>query len=254
MVRLLGRIAVDDQRVAGLKRRLMRGVAELVDADAWAWSVMRIDVEARKPIILGAMYEGLNDRQVGALIENSEDTSTPSPEDAPMTALAMSGRHFTRTREQIVSDGDWYEHPAVNRYYLDNGIEHVMYSGYPLDEPGVVSMQGFFRVVGRAGFGSRERRIVHIITSEVDWLHGAELPADRGCTVPALSPRLRSVLMLLLEGRSRNEIADLLRISPHTVKDHTRAVYRHFGVTSQAKLVHRFRVGDGGDAGETRAI
>lgn len=41
-----------------------------------------------------------------------------------------------------------------------------------------------------------------------------------------LNPRQRTVLLLLLEGRERDEIARLLHISPHTARDHIKAVYR----------------------------
>lgn len=77
----------------------------------------------------------------------------------------------------------------------------------------------------RPPFTVRQRRIAHIVLSEVDWLHYAELPPDRGRGVPDLSPRQRMVLVLLLEGRSKVEISELLHISPHTTHDHTKAIY-----------------------------
>ncbi len=81
-----------------------------------------------------------------------------------------------------------------------------------------MNRSGSHRLRGRPAFTARQRRIAHIVLSEVDWLHYAELPPDRGRAVPALSPRQRVVMvLLLLEGRSRDEIARLLHISPHTV-------------------------------------
>lgn len=48
--------------------------------------------------------------------------------------------------------------------------------------------------------------------------------------VKPLSPQRAQVLHLLAHGYSRKMIANLLGLSPHTVKDHTRAVCEHFGV------------------------
>jgi DNA-binding CsgD family transcriptional regulator len=44
----------------------------------------------------------------------------------------------------------------------------------------------------------------------------------------------------LLEGHSEKEVATSLFLSPHTVHDHVKFLYRHFGVTSRAELLAKF--------------
>jgi DNA-binding CsgD family transcriptional regulator len=198
---------------------------------------------------LGIMHGGLTDEQVAGWIEMNHDLAHPPPEHVPLGRKVRRGYHFTSNRDQLVKDSAWYDHPTVKRHRLRHGIDHSMHSIYPLDEPGVISGVGFYRRVGRPPFTALQRRIVHIVVGEVDWLHYADFPQDRGQEVPALSPRQRVVLVMLLEGRSRSEIARLLHISPHTSHDHTKAVYRHFHVTSQVALIRRFKVGDGRDTG-----
>jgi DNA-binding CsgD family transcriptional regulator len=117
---------------------------------------------------------------------------------------------------------------------------------YPLAGD-IFSAIGFFRHTGREPFSERESRIAHIVLSEVEWLHYAELPGERGRKVPQLSPRQRVVLIMLVEAHDKDKIADVLHISPHTVKDYMKAIYKHFGVSSQLELIHRFRFGDSGD-------
>jgi DNA-binding CsgD family transcriptional regulator len=51
-----------------------------------------------------------------------------------------------------------------------------------------------------------------------------------------LTPREREVAQLLTRGASTNEITRTLWISPHTVKDHVKAVYAKVGVASRAEL------------------
>ncbi len=249
IVRLLADVAILDGDHTAKKRMLMEGLSELIEADGWLWTMTRVDLSHDAPMSLGIMHGGLTGEQVAGWIEMNHDMAHPPPEHVPLGRELRLGHHFTRSRDQLVDDAAWYSHPTVKRCRLARGIEHSLHSIYPLDEPGVFSGVGFYRHVGREAFTARQRRIAHIVLGEVDWLHYADMPGDRGRRVPTLSPRQRVVLVLLLEGRTRGEIARLLHISPHTVHDHTKAIYRHFSVCSQVALIRRFKVGDGRDAG-----
>jgi DNA-binding NarL/FixJ family response regulator len=54
-----------------------------------------------------------------------------------------------------------------------------------------------------------------------------------------LSEREREVLTLMASGATNKEIASSLYLSPHTVKEHTSAVYRKLGVRNRAEAVQR---------------
>lgn len=246
IVHLLGDVAIIDGDLSVKKSALMNGLKNLTGADGWLWSMTRIDVPTGTPISMGLLHAGLTDEQLTGWLEASQ-TSCPPPEDAPLWKLTQDGKHFTRTRQQVVPDAEWYAHPAVQTYRLRHGIDHFLYSIYPLDGPEVLSAIGLFRHGGRSPFSQRDSRIAHIVLDEVEWLHYAALPGDRGRRIPELSPRQRVVLVMLIEARDKGEIARLLHISPHTVKDHMKAIYALFEVSSQLELIRRFRVGDQGD-------
>jgi DNA-binding NarL/FixJ family response regulator len=61
----------------------------------------------------------------------------------------------------------------------------------------------------------------------------AEQPA------PLLSEREREVLELIAAGSTNREIAQQLFLSPHTVKEHTSALYRKLGARNRAEAVQR---------------
>ena len=62
---------------------------------------------------------------------------------------------------------------------------------------------------------------------------------DGSALLRVLPPRLRETLQLLVEGFSEKQLADQMKLSPHTVHDYVKALYRRMGVQSRAELVAR---------------
>ena len=60
---------------------------------------------------------------------------------------------------------------------------------------------------------------------------------ETAATYESLTPRQREILQLIAEGRSRQEIADILGISPKTVSRHREDIMHALGVTDDAALV-----------------
>ena len=56
---------------------------------------------------------------------------------------------------------------------------------------------------------------------------------------PLLSEREREVLELIAAGSTNREIAQRLYLSPHTVKEHTSALYRKLHARNRAEAVQR---------------
>jgi DNA-binding NarL/FixJ family response regulator len=56
---------------------------------------------------------------------------------------------------------------------------------------------------------------------------------------PLLSEREREVLEAIATGSTNREIAQRLYLSPHTVKEHTSALYRKLGARNRAEAVRR---------------
>lgn len=242
IVRLLGNVAGMTEDLPARKRVLMDGLARMVDADGWLWSATQVIKEQERPVSVGVLYAGITEEQFNGWLEASQVAREQPPEDGPLTEIMNEGKHFTRTRREVVPDDVWYNHPTVKKYRLNLGIDHFLYSIYPLG-PDTCSAIGLFRRVGREPFSDLERCICHVIVANIEWLHQASFPDREGRECVDLSPRQRTVLIHLLNGKPRNEIAKLLHLSSETIKSHARSVYRHFGVESRVQLMRQFHAG-----------
>jgi len=94
------------------------------------------------------------------------------------------------------------------------------------------------RAAGASGFVSKDleaselARAVQLVGS------GQTLfPTKVSQPAPLLSEREREVLELIAEGRTNAEIAGVLFLSPHTIKEHTSALYRKLGARNRAEAV-----------------
>jgi DNA-binding CsgD family transcriptional regulator len=106
-----------------------------------------------------------------------------------------------------------------------------------ISEDGVSSIS-LSRKPGRPVFSARERKIAHIVLTEIPWLH-ENAPALE-TPVNGLSPRQRATLIHLADGLPRRAIAQQLRLSQHTVDGYVKAIYQHYRVNSRATLMRRF--------------
>jgi DNA-binding CsgD family transcriptional regulator len=159
--------------------------------------------------------------------------------------LKEKNAHLTRLRDQITPDAE-FERSSAHELWKAADIGSLIISHRPLDDRSASAL-GFYRRHACEKFTLRESRMAHIVLTEVAWLHELGWPEDRGVEVPALSRRERLTLNLLTSGASHKVIAAQMGISTHTLRGYIKTVYRHFGVHSQAELLHRFFRGNGMD-------
>lgn len=96
------------------------------------------------------------------------------------------------------------------------------------------------RAAGAAGFISKDSPASEIARMVRDVGAGKTVfMASTSSEVPALTEREREILTMIAGGATNREIAGALFLSPHTVKEHTSAVYRKLGVRNRAEAVQR---------------
>jgi two-component system response regulator DesR len=96
------------------------------------------------------------------------------------------------------------------------------------------------RAAGASGFVSKDweaREVARAVRMVGSGMTVFEPTAHQ--PAPLLTEREREVLDLIAAGSTNREIAEHLFLSPHTVKEHTSAVYRKLEARNRAEAVQR---------------
>jgi two-component system response regulator DesR len=96
------------------------------------------------------------------------------------------------------------------------------------------------RAAGAAGFISKDWPASEVARMVLVVGDGREAFAESDTDLPPeLTGREREVLELIARGATNREIATHMHLSPHTIKDHTSALYRKLGARNRADAVQR---------------
>ncbi|MGO9975247.1 MAG: LuxR C-terminal-related transcriptional regulator [Solirubrobacteraceae bacterium] len=96
------------------------------------------------------------------------------------------------------------------------------------------------RAAGASGFVSKDLDASEVVSAVRRVASGlTSFPPKLSQPAPLLSEREREVLELISAGSTNREIAQQLYLSPHTVKEHTSALYRKLGARNRADAVQR---------------
>lgn len=120
------------------------------------------------------------------------------------------------------------------------GTCEAIFSSVRLSIPGGVHGLALVRGPDGPAFSDDECNLVRVFHAACASL--LRLPAraeDDAADCEGLSPRQRQTLGLVLRGLSDKEIADDLGISRYTVNQYTKAIYRHYAVSSRSQLLAR---------------
>jgi DNA-binding CsgD family transcriptional regulator len=245
IVQLLGNVALVEEDLTHRKQYLIEGLCALIAADSWAWATTFKFDSGEVPLSAGFLIGGFSPEQFSRFQEALEHPDTARLNAHFTAEFERKQCHLTRLRDQIDVNG-LFSKSDVHSLWIAAGVEQVILS-VKQGRDGALSQVGLYRRPGRPPFEAREARIAHIVLGEVSWLHESVLPASLGPTVITLSRRERITLNLLLEGQSRQQIADHLQLSAHTANGYVKGVFKHFEVHSQSALIARFQRGDGGD-------
>jgi DNA-binding CsgD family transcriptional regulator len=223
------------------KRVLLEGTKKLVDADVYIWSSAVMDPERPGEVGPTCVIDGgwLSDDQRQKAFEALTDPVFASRMIAPMMTAMAEQRCLTQRREDYIDDDEWLR---SGEPWRRTGLHHSILMTFPVSKVAFSGI-GFHRSENKPPFSVRDKAIVHVIFRQVGWLHRHGIHEPAGETAVSLTPRERQVLLLLLEGDGKKQIAFRMKLSEHTVGDYIKSVYKHFGVHSRSELQSIFLIG-----------
>ena len=202
IVRIIGEIAGLRGGHAEKKRHLMERLCKMIDADAWDWALCQREPE-KPQVYVSVLNGGFTEDGFVKLLQAVEHPGMVAATKKFFLELQEQKVHITRSRFQISTARQLKRSGAI-RAWEEANIGPAILSHCPLDETSSSAVT-LNRRFGRPEFSARESRIVHIMLSEIPWLHEQGWPEDRGVHVPALSKRQRLTLNLLINGCSQNK-------------------------------------------------
>ncbi len=236
---------------ANKKRHLLDALSAYISADKWL-AALRVQSSATDaPKFVGLLHSGFTSDQLARITEAAAHPCAQAIEAPFAEELIRRKTHITLRLEDFDQQRRFPGSPA-EALSAQAGVGTLLASTRPIYDTESESIKSsaiaLYRVPGASPFSVRERRIAHILLSEVDWLHTEGWPSEHLVEVTSELPRSHMpMLSLLVHGNSREEIAQLTQLSIHTVNSYVKETFRHFGVNSQIELMKLFIYGDGND-------
>jgi len=145
-------------------------------------------------------------------------------------------------RRDFIEDRAWYRSTDFQVVQEVFGVDPILYCfksipGANRDESSGLILN---RARGMREFGLREKAFVREAHDALATHVGRTLARFHEPSPADLPPRVRQVLACMLEGDSDKQVASRLSLSPYTVNQYAKVVYRHFGVASRPELLARW--------------
>jgi DNA-binding CsgD family transcriptional regulator len=164
----------------------------------------------------------------------------PRPLYAEWDRMLHGGDGFTVLLTDLHTEASWNASGLGRVYGPLPRRNHVLVSVRRPAHTGTLTLIRPSRDNDDRPLAARQRRILHLLHHEIAPLIGTRLTTWRHRSMQGLSPRLRQVLDLLLDGGGEAEIARHLHRSTPTVHAHVMSLYRHFEVNSRGELMAYF--------------
>jgi DNA-binding CsgD family transcriptional regulator len=226
--------------IADRRRKVTSAICQLIESDVWLWFTGVIDPEANGDSMVTTFVDGgfSSDQERADFFRIIIHPELAPIATKPLAEALRSQRTITCRRQELVSDHTWDLSP-VSVIWNQLGFDDFIISAFPVGTNGYSAL-GFHRRINRPRFEETDSLIVSAMSHSLTWLHFAVSPPQASEVALQLSPRERQVLMMLLGGDSRKQVANKLGISEHTVTDYLKAIYSKFSVNSRAELLSKF--------------
>jgi DNA-binding CsgD family transcriptional regulator len=239
LLRLLSDLAISPAPLFVKRRLLMNGHAKIIQADSWISGIITRESDACCLDFMTLLHGGFDHKRLSKLLFAIEHPETLRVFTDPLRHIRLEPSLLTVKVNHCESWPEFQScEPAQSLRECDFGDAVV--SMRPIDDE-KIGIKIFIRGHEESPFNEREVQLTHDLMTEAPWMHNIDFSNEVGIKLCKLTPRRRDVFNLLIQGRNRKDMAEILGISAHTLNGYVKDIFRHFAVHSQSELIARFR-------------
>lgn len=221
------------------RHHFIKQLGQLVGAPVGFWGWGRGNPIESKVTPVAALSFGLSEQDWQSAIQLSLDADSVRLWSIPIRRLMQHASHVTVCRSMLMTDADWEAETAFRGTLNSLGMDNLLVSvNYYSNDSWVNLTLG--RPPGVSDFSLEDVHLVDIALTSIAWMQPRISETVPPETFVDLTARQRVVLLNLLDGQSRKQIAKNLGITLHTTNDHVKAIYEIFRVNSVTELAARF--------------
>jgi DNA-binding CsgD family transcriptional regulator len=222
-----------DRREATLKL-----LVDSFEADKAHWAWGRGDASGKIVSPLGIIMVGYEDNE---RIEFQRMATHPRMEQEfrqPIVRRMGNRLRDSVSKYELMTSEQWST-SIMRECFEQMGMDSWLHSLRFANEH-VWSNMLILRRKGKPEFSASDAAFLDFAMEAIPFLHATVEEVDSPEKIHRLTPRQRTVMTLLLDGHSRKKIASRLEVSPDTVNDHIKAIFREFHVSSSTELAAIF--------------
>lgn len=234
-----------DTSLAERKLALVAEIARLTKTDVWIFTTGVLNPDVAGDAMCTCLADGgfRNEQERADFLRHIILPDMAAIAQRPLYDALTKRQSDTRSRRQMIDQRRWHATGSARRWNAI-GFEDFILSVYPAGESGYTAL-GLHRRLGSPYYTKRDCTLVHLLFQHSLWLHQSTGQVSDPSELISLSPRERQVMIYLMKGDSRKQVAHKLRLSEHTVTDYLKEIYRKFNVNSRAELLAKFIAQEG---------
>jgi DNA-binding CsgD family transcriptional regulator len=144
----------------------------------------------------------------------------------------------TLADHDVVERATWDGSTWVNDYVRPARLDRFLGS-MRLVGPTTAHGFGLMRSAGSQPFSDEDREVMQLVHVGLGNVFPDPDPRSRPAQRPTLAPRVQQTLDALLDGACDKDIAARLGISPHTVRQYVKTIFKAYNVSSRLELAAR---------------
>ncbi len=232
------RISDCESSLSNRRMAVLENLIKLTGAICGNWSWGYGFKEASSPMPIAIICVGMSEEQINGFTNMALAPAMDHEFRDPILQRMTGENQMSTLRQDLHDDSEWpntFNRKQLSKIGLDEWVHCVRYSN---DETWSILI--LYRQQGQSHFQLEDRLLVETAMHGIPWLFASESETLPRTAIPGLTARQRATLLMLLDGKSRKQIAKGFGISEDTVGDHIKHIYRHFNVGSLGELAAIF--------------